>query len=119
MGNPDQHHEPDLALHQRGDLRFIALAEDQIILPEAGHGAILGLGRELADGDHAIALSPGLGRLGRADPPRAAGAQRQRQLRAQLNHVLAKTASDKSFGGHAHIQIIRVLFDKSTADLLR
>ncbi len=45
-----QHHEPGRPLDERAD-RGAAKPEDQVALPVAGHGAILGLGGPLADHD--------------------------------------------------------------------
>ena len=118
VGNPDQHHEPGLPLDERCDLRFIALAKDEITLPAAGHGPVLGLGRALTDGDHVRDLPPGLGGPGRADPTRTAGTQRQLELRAQLPTRLQKQRLVHRLGGHTHIRS-SVSFLQFTADLLR
>ena len=74
-GQRDEHQEPDLALHQRGD-RAHVLAEDQVAFPVPGHGSVLGLGRPFGDVQRVRLAAVAVGQphpLGPADHP--AGAQ--------------------------------------------
>jgi hypothetical protein len=52
LGQGDQHRVAGGALHQRGDRGGVALADQKVTLPVAGHRAILGLGGPLGDVDH-------------------------------------------------------------------
>ena len=84
IGHLDEHREPGGALDEGGDLGTPTTADDQVALPEAGHGPVGGLGRALADVDHADDGSPAHRGAGARHPAGAALAQRKSELGAQL-----------------------------------
>jgi len=49
VGQRDEHREAGGPLDERGDRRLVALADQQVALPVAGHPALVGLGRPVAD----------------------------------------------------------------------
>jgi hypothetical protein len=81
MQEPDH---PGLPLHQGADRRALVLADDEVSLPMAGLGAILGTEGPLMNREHGL-LEPGrapFGPLMRA-PVIASGAQRGATVRCQ------------------------------------
>jgi hypothetical protein len=80
VGQRHQQGETAGALDQRADRGGVALADEQVDPPVAGHAALVGLGRQLGDRDHvgdAVLALPGLA-AGLAQRP--AGAQVAGQL---------------------------------------
>jgi len=119
VGNLDEHGESAGPFDEGGDLRFAALADDQISLPETGHRTIVGLGGPLADVDHVWDLSPAQGRPGPRHPPSPALAQSQGELRVQLATRLQIQRLINGLVRHSHLRVVRMILFQSFTDLLR
>ena len=96
VGQRDEHRVAAGALDERGDRGGVALADQQIALPVAGHGAVVGLGRALGDVDHVgdavLALAGLAARLAQRPP----GPQVARSARAAARRATARTATGRS-----------------------
>jgi hypothetical protein len=73
VGQVQQHRVVRGPLHQGADRGQVFAADDQIALPVAGHGPILGLGRTFGDVDHVRDPILALPDLPRGSPHRPTG----------------------------------------------
>jgi len=78
-----QQRVPAGALDERAD-RGAVQPDDQVALPMAGHGPVVGLGGPLAENDVGADVSTGrVGRAGARHPQRSSGTQTRDQLAPQ------------------------------------
>ena len=107
------------ALHQRPDRRATTFADDEIAFPVSGHSTICDLGRAIADQDHVLQpastglLAPHLGTSLRPSRSEAG-----RELLAQRPAGLDEQRSVDRFVGNAHVQVVRIVTDQPSSDLL-
>ena len=119
VGEVHEHRVPRRPLNERADRGGLALAEDQIALPTAGHSAIISLGRTLADVDHVrdpVAAFAGLAAGTTERPP---GPQALRQIAPQSPTGLDVQRLIDRLGRHPHLRIVRELAAQAADDLLR
>ena len=99
---------------------WLSGAHDQVALPVAGDGAVLDLGRPVADHDHLVDESMGALAglsLGLAAGP--AGAQRGLHLALQPATGLEVQRLVDRLVAHAHALIVWIVLDEPVRDLLR
>ena len=119
IGHPHQHHVPGLAFDQGRDLGPAALADDQVALPEPGHGPVRGLDRALADVHHPDDVPPGHRRAGPVDPPGPPPPGRQHQLGSQLSAGLQVQGLVDPLVRHPHSLIVGELQTQPATHLPR
>lgn len=107
-----------LARHWCSDGALGLLADDQITLPVAGHGAVVRLGGALADNRHVLdaSLRAGSDRRPAAGAP---AAQACAELLAQRPAAVQEERPVDRLVTDAHVPIIRVRPLQVSADLLR
>jgi hypothetical protein len=118
-GEVQQHHVAGAALDQRPDGGALE-SEDQVAFPVAGHSAIRGLGRPLAN--HDLGPHEGLAASARAGsryPQRPARAQAGGQLTAQRAAALHVEGLVDRLVRDPHPRIIGEIEHKPVSDLLR
>jgi len=119
VGNPDKHDVSAQSFDERGDLRFPALADNEVPFPESGNRAVLGLDRALTDVDHVRDLPPGHGGPGPVHPAGTALTQSELQLGAQLATRLQVQTLINRLVTHTHSVVVREVIAQPLADLFR
>ena len=119
VGQREQEHVAAPAFDEGADGGH-ALAEDEVALPVAGDGAVVDLGRPLADHHHVAQLALAEAALDVAGPAhRSARAQAGGELTPQGAPALHVQRHVDGLVGHPHLRVVGVVADQPAADLLR
>ena len=118
-GQPDEYHAAAVAFHQCRH-RAHVFAEDEVAVPVAGNGTVVGLGGVLADVDRAAELTLAVDdrvaqrATGGVAPPQLAG-----EFSAQGAAGLDEQRRVDRLVGHPHLRLVGERANQPTRDLLR
>src|SRR5215469_14006288 len=118
-GNPDEHRKARIALDESGYVRVVRSGK-KVAFPMPWHGAILNLGRPLADGDHIEDMPLSTLRVvavGATHPPRST--QMRRQLLLQHAAGLDEDTAIDRFVRYLHVLVGWELLLQPAGDLFR